>query len=456
MHRDVLEDLKTWLASSHRKPLVLRGARQVGKTWLARTLAKESGRILIECNFEKQPELASLFSSNDPKTILMHLESVYHQKIDPHQNLLFLDEIQAFPELLAKLRWFAEDLPELPVVTAGSLLEFVLAEHSFSMPVGRINYCHVEPLSFEEFLQAQGKEASRRFLNQFTLEHPIPEMIHTTLLEAFKEYVIVGGLPAAVASWTSTRSLIELNQIHQDLLNTYHDDFAKYAKKLPLIRLQEVFAKIPILLGEKFAYRKISQEIPSVTIKQALQLLTKAKLCSPVRCSSANGLPLAAEVREREFKMLLIDVGLASTALHLKLSQLPSIHTLNLVNQGGISEQVIGQLLRTMKPFYVEPELYYWAREDKGGNAEIDYLLTHHHHIIPIEVKSGSTGSLKSLHFFMALKKLSFAIRLNTDFPSLTTVNTKTPLSEPVSYRLLSLPMYLTEQIDRLLEVYYK
>src|SRR5579862_2191446 len=182
MERALLNYLSTWLISTDRKPLVIRGARQVGKTWLVRHFAKMSKRQLIELNFEKQPSLASLFTANDPRQILLNLSAVIGHTINPETCLLFLDEIQTAPQLLSKLRWFAEDLPSLPVIAAGSLLELVLAEHLFSMPVGRINYAHLEPLSFEEFLLANEKKSLYHYLTQYDLNNEIAAAIHEQLI----------------------------------------------------------------------------------------------------------------------------------------------------------------------------------------------------------------------------------------------------------------------------------
>ena len=197
MKRALLDYLNTWLISSDRKPLIIRGARQVGKTWLVRHFAKQSGKQLIELNFEKQPSYISLFSSNDPQRILLNLSAAIGRKIDIQNSLLFLDEIQTAPELFSKLRWFAEDLNQLPVIAAGSLLHFVLAQHSFKMPVGRISYLHLEPLSFEEFLLAKDKTALYEYILEYDFNIDIPTIIHEDLTTLFKEYLLIGGLPAA-------------------------------------------------------------------------------------------------------------------------------------------------------------------------------------------------------------------------------------------------------------------
>ena len=453
MDRVILHDLNDWLSSKARKPLVLRGARQVGKTWVVRRLAEQSGRHLIELNFEKTPSLAGLFSSNDPKQILLNLSAVFKKTIIPEQALLFLDEIQAAPDLLAKLRWFYEELPELPVIAAGSLLEFVLANHSFSMPVGRITYRHLEPLSFEEFLLAAGQQGLYDYLQSYDIKTAIPPVIHEQFMASFKEYVFVGGLPAAVASWISHRSLEQLSETHYDLLATYRDDFSKYGGRLALDQMDEVLLSVPKMLAQKFMFSRASDSVVSEVMKRTLSLFEKSRIIHRVKGCSANGVPLEAELKDKYFKMIFFDTGLCCAALGINLHQITSLSDLNVINRGGLSEQVVGQLLRPLFPFYIEPKLYCWHRDEKGSSAEIDYIIQHENKVIPIEVKSGSTGSLKSLHLFMALKKSAMAVRLNSDFPSITPVEVKDATGQLIKYTLLSIPFYLMGQLHRLLAV---
>ena len=246
----VLENLKIFVQAANLRSEALdhtlfHGPPGLGKTTLAHILANElqvgikvtSGPVL-----DKPGDLAGLLTNLDER------------------DVLFIDEIQAAPEILAKLRWFAEDYPELPVVTAGSLLEFTLAEHSFSMPVGRIQYMHIEPLSFEEFLQAIDQTKLYAWLHTFEWGKPVPTAIHQQLMQHFKEYIIVGGLPAAVASWIEERSLSDVNRIHYDLLSTYRDDFAKYAGRVSLSLLEDVLNAIPKMLGNKFVYSRINKD----------------------------------------------------------------------------------------------------------------------------------------------------------------------------------------------------
>lgn len=446
--------LKTWLNSENRKPLVIRGARQVGKTWLVRHLAKKEGLELIEINFEKNPQLISLFSTNDPKQILLNLGAALNLSIIPEKSLLFLDEIQAAPELLAKLRWFAEDLSILAVIAAGSLLEFVLNDHAFSMPVGRISYMHLEPLSFEEFLLACDKNALFNYITEYKLTEEIPLTIHETLISHFKEYIIVGGMPAAVSVWCRKNNLQDLNQVHQDLLATYRDDFAKYHGKIIIKRMEEVMMAVPRQLGQKFMYSRVNSDVPSSIIKDTLELLCQARICYQIRGCAANGVPLAAELLEKHRKAIFLDVGLSASALGISFDQLVTINDLTLINKGAVAEQVVGQILRTLLPPFIEPSLYYWHREEKGSSAEVDYIIQNGNNVLPIEVKAGKTGSLKSLHLFMKIKALAQAVRINSDLPNVMDVDVKIQNGESSCYRLFSLPFYLLSQLFRILEDY--
>lgn len=451
MKRSSIIFLEEWLKSGRRKPLVIRGPRQVGKTWLVRNFAEKQNLKLIEINFEKKPQWNTFFASNDPQRILLNLSASFNEPIDPKNSLLFLDEIQAVPEVLAKLRWFAEEMPELPVIAAGSLLEFVLEQHSFSMPVGRINYMHLEPLSFEEFLLGNDKQMLFDYLQNFQWDTEIPFPIHEQLMLLFKEYLIIGGMPAAVSSWIEKRSLKEVNQIHHDLLATYRDDIAKYRGRIAPERIDEVMMAIPKLLGEKFVYSKVNPLVHISTIKQSLDLLCKARICHRIAGCAANGIPLASQIQERYIKVIFLDVGLCSAALGLTLDQLAYGDEIILYNKGGIAEQVVGQILRTLTPFYVEPMLHYWHREERGASAEVDYVMQHRNSVIPIEVKAGTTGSLKSLHLFMGLKGFSKAVRINSDKESQTEIDVKDHLGNPIKYTLLSLPFYLLGQLHRFL-----
>ena len=320
------------------------------------------------------------------------------------------------------------------------------------MPVGRISYMHLEPLSFEEFLLALSQDSLYEYLSKYDFSFEIPLSIHEQLITLFKEYIFVGGLPAVVASWVTEHSLGQINQIQQDLLATYRNDFAKYSGRIAITQLEELFVYIPKMLGQKFVFSRVARDLQSSVIKKMLMLLEKARVSHRVYDSSANGVPLAAEIKEKYFKEIFLDVGLCSSALGLNLNKINIEDQFTLVNKGGISEQVVGQLLRTINPFYAEPVLYCWNREEPGSSAEIDYIIQYGDLVIPIEVKSGSTGSLKSLHLFMKLKNLKTAIRINSDIPTKTNIEIKFHSEGLIKYQLLSVPFYLIGRIYQLLE----
>lgn len=448
MFRKALHFLKQWAEGPSRKPLVVRGARQVGKTWLVREFAKLAQLDLIEINFELDPAKKDYFVENDPQKALLHLEVMLGRRIILEKTLLFLDEIQAFPAMLAKLRWFKEMMPALAVIVAGSLLEFVLDEHEFSMPVGRISYLHLEPLSFEEFLAARNPIMCD-FLNTYRWE-AIPMAIHEQCLGYLREYTLVGGLPAAVSAWLDEKSLVAVNQVHHDILMTYRDDFARYKGRFDMALFDTVFSSIPKSVGRKIVYHHISRDHQTPTIKKIIHLIAKARVLHIVKATAGNGIPLAAEASDKFNKLICLDVGLMTAGLGVRLEDLKSFDEISFINKGAIAEQLVGQSLRTIEPIYVEPDLYYWHRMESASNAEVDYLIQYKTGILPIEVKAGTKGAMQSLHLFMGLKKLPTAVRLSTEVPSKISINTKTSLGDTAQYELFCLPIYMVEQLKRL------
>jgi predicted AAA+ superfamily ATPase len=450
--RNALYELEQWLTQKNRKPLVLRGVRQSGKTWLVRELAKSKNLQLIEINFENRPELRSLFVSNDPKSVWSSLETLLPSAAERTNCLLFLDEVQTVPEMLAKLRWFYEILPDLAVIAAGSLLDFVLHDHTFSMPVGRVQFFYLEPLSFCEFLQADQQHMLVEYLKKIALHDQIPEAIHQSLMQAIDNYALVGGMPEAVQSWVDEHSFLRVNQIHRDLLTAYQNDFAKYPTRIAPERLHEVMLGVSRMLGKKFTYAHVNPDVKSQTIGNAVSLLMLARVVHKVQAVAADGVPLGAKPKQKYFKIILCDVGLVNVNIGISLSQLKP---LSLTNNGEIAEQLAGQMLRKNFLYFQDPALYYWQREGQS-NAEIDYVIQFHDKIIPVEVKAVSGNTLRSLHYFMHVRQLKFAVRIYGDTLSITPIETKLSTGEVVSYSLLSIPFYLIEELPRLLEDFVK
>lgn len=454
MYRDAIAELEQWLQRTRRKPLVIRGARQVGKTTLVRLFAARCFEGLAELNFERTPRAAELFASKDPKETLRLLEPYLGREITPGRTLLFLDEIQATPQVLSALRYFYEELPELHVVAAGSLLELALEAPAFSVPVGRIEYLHLGPMTFDEFLLAAGQEKLAEFLRSYSLTDPIPDALHERLMEALRSFLVVGGMPDAVRAFVEGDSYRESEAIKHSVLATFHDDFGKYGQRVDTTRLRKVFERLPHLVGSRFKYVNVDREERSRDLAGALRLLTLARVAFPVRHTAANGIPLGAEANERNFKILCLDVGLMATACGLTILDLESASDVMMVNRGALCEQFVGQHLLYSAPPWEEPQLFYWSRERRGSTAEVDYVISQGSEVVPIEVKAGKTGTLKSLHVFLREKGRSFAIRLNTAPPSMLETMLALPGEEEAPWQLMSLPLYLVGQVRRLLREY--
>lgn len=440
MYRSALEYITKWHRKEHRKPLIIRGARQVGKSYLVREFARRESLSLLEINFEKNPEVAEFFDKRSIKKTCEFLEIQYKTRLEPEKTVLFLDEIQAAPQVIPVLRYFYEEKPELCIIAAGSLLEFVLKDHAFSMPVGRVEYLHLGPMTFEEFLEAGGEAELKKFIGEFHLGETVPLPLHQRLIEQVRIYCVTGGMPEAIKIFLGN-SWEECETVKKNILSTYEDDFSKYRNRIPHSRLRKVFQKMPRLIGEKIKYVNIDPLERAKDLSLALDLLCMARVGHRVYHSSSNGVPLGAEINQKFFKLLFLDVGLISSVCGLNLLDFEKTKDLNFVNGGNLAEQFVGQHLLYDLPLYQTPELYYWAREKKNASAEIDYVVAAGSQVIPVEVKSGKTGSLRSLHLFLKEKGLSLGIRFHSEPP--------TVLREG-DYVLISLPFYLVGQWRRL------
>ena len=450
MYRKYYEDLMNWKDRSNRKPLVIRGARQVGKTYLVREFAKKNFENFIEINFDETPGKKDLFSHENIERILQYISLDREVPIIPGKTLIFLDEVQKSPEVFARLRYFYEKKNEIHIIAAGSLLDFLLVEHSFSMPVGRIEYMHMNPMDFKEYLLAGNAKSLHDFICQYQMSDDMPESIHAKLMDYLRIYMSVGGMPAAVREYTQQKSIrqceIELNTI----LNTFRDDFSKYGRKVDTDRLQLILDKAPSLIGKKIKYTEISRDLKSTDLKASLRLLELARVIFKIHHSSGNAIPLRAEKKERDFKLLFLDIGLMMRSLGLNILDIQN-ETVLIVNKGALAEQFIGQQWLCQFESYERAELYYWNREKPRTSAEIDYLFQVGGETIPAEVKSGTTGSLKSLHVFASEKKSPQALRYNLAKPTVSDVTSRIPGKKEHSFRLLSLPLYLVSETTRLL-----
>ena len=451
LERNAEKYLHNWHRKNHRKPLVLRGARQVGKSTLVRHFAKKNDLVLNEVNLEQNLYLNNLFKTLDMDSIIRELDALVGRNIQDPGALLFLDEIQATPHAIQSLRYFYEEKPELPVISAGSLLEFALADHHFSMPVGRIEYYHLGPMTFTEFLTAV-EPALNRYLSEFRINKTIPVAAHQKLVKRQREFLFVGGMPEAVNAFAVENSLMEVTAVHRSIAGTYQDDFSKYAKHKDLALMQKVFRQIPRIIGQKVKYSNISREDKSRDVKAVIDMLVKARVCHQVFHSHCSGAPLNADINENVYKMLFMDVGLAAYFTGLDWIALQALDGDALVNEGKLAEQFVGQhLLNPLEP----QQLTYWLRELKTANAETDYVTANGNQVIPIEVKAGKSGTLKSLQQFALSKNAALCVRFDLNLPDIRQITHSARIdggSIPVSYTLLSLPLYMVEELPRILD----
>ncbi|PWQ95144.1 ATP-binding protein [Leucothrix arctica] len=454
MYRHQLQLLENWLQKKNRKPLIIRGARQVGKSTLVELFAQRSEMVLQNVNLERFPELNDVFATKDPDKIMAQIEFLPGMPETNDDLLLFLDEIQSVPEAIPALRYFYEDKPKLPVVSAGSLLEFALSEHQFSMPVGRVQYLHMGPMTFSEFLLAVGEDRLAKLIMTYQYGDSIPDIANKRLLELLRSYYFVGGMPEAVQVFAETKSYREVSDVHNSIIDTYRDDFPKYGGSRNLNRMLNVFNFAARNVGAKVKYSNISAQDQSATLKKDLELLMMARVISKVVHSHCSGLPLQADMEEKVFKLLFLDVGLMNAISGLNWRVISQLDEMKLINEGTMAEQFIGQHLQGILSDTPNRELTYWLREGRALNAEVDFVIGLQGQILPIEVKAGATGSMKSLHQFMGEKGGDLAIRFDASLPGEFEVNTtirRGNESKPVKYRLLSLPIYLVERLDEVI-----
>lgn len=408
------KSLSEWTRDTNRKPLLLRGARQVGKSSAVRQLATQFEHF-VELNFEETPALKTYFMGDlNPHRIVESLSIHFGKTILPGKSLLFFDEIQACPAAISSLRFFYEKMPELHLVAAGSLLEFALQSLP-SYGVGRVRSLFVYPFSFDEFLTAMGEQLLLEAKQNAGFQNALPDYIHEKLLDYLKRFLLTGGMPEAVAKYVETRQMVETQRILDDLYIALKADFAKYKNSVPPTRLVEVLESVVRQTGGKFVFNKASASANHGQIKEALDLLIMSGLVLPVTHTAANGIPPGAEIDPKKRKMILLDTGIYQRILGLNLADFLFDPASTLVNKGVIAEQFWGlEFLKYNSPF-TQPDLYYWHRELPTANAEVDYIVQKGATLLPIEVKSSGKGSMQSLRQFLKEKNKPFGYRFSLE-----------------------------------------
>lgn len=412
MKRQIDSYLEAWRESRLRKVLLLRGARQVGKTYSIRSLGL-SFETFLEINFEKDPRLSSFFEGSlSPSEINQRLTAYSGVSLIPGKSLLFFDEIQACPNAIRALRFYHEEMPGLHVIAAGSMLEFALSDIP-SFGVGRISSLFLYPLSFREFLWATGREELDQSVQNAGPDRPLDSVLHHELLEKFRLYQVLGGMPAVIEGFLAGNDLPSCQKTINELVTTLQDDFAKYKKRAPVTRLMEVFRSAAQQAGGKFQYSTVAQGEASAGYKMALELLVKAGLAYRVTHTSAGGIPIGAQINPKKFKVILFDLGIHQRLLDLDLSEHILKKPVELISKGNLAELFVGLELLAYHEPDSRPQLYYWHREARASNAEIDYVIQRGHEILPIEVKAGTKGGMKSLFLFLEEKGIPLGVRFS-------------------------------------------
>lgn len=399
MRRTITEALIKWKENKSHKPLIIRGARQVGKTYTITEFGEKYFKRFVKIDFEKQITLRKIFSEDlQINRIIELIEIATNTPIVPGETLLFLDEIQVCPRALMALRYFYEDKTELHVIAAGSLLEFEIEKISF--PVGRVEFWFMYPLTFEEFLMNTGEDRllqERPFLFDST---PLPEFLHAKFLKKLKQYFFVGGMPEVTQQYVHTESFLEVKKAQEHLVLSFLQDIPKYENKINVENVHGMFEAISRRIGQPVKYTELARDLTHYKIKQMIHILERALLVHPVLSSAAHALPLGGDINKTTCKFCFLDIGLMQHLCGIASDEILNTEDLLNTYQGALCEQFIGQELIAVGGSQLG-KLYYWSRAKRGSQAEVDYLLVQEGKIFPLEIKKGTSGRLRSLHLFL-------------------------------------------------------
>lgn len=408
MKRIIDHFLVEWKNDPQKKPLIIRGARQVGKTHSIRELGKTFPRF-IEINLETNLKARDIFIKDvDINRIIIELSTLLEIELIPNKTLLFIDEIQQVPQAITALRYFYEEMPDLHVIAAGSLLEFAL--ELVGAPVGRVSYLHMYPLSFIEFLVALEHE---KWAKLILADEPLFKELHERLIDLVGTYLAIGGMPEAVERWRLKQVTRKIKAIHSSLLNTYIQDFNTYARKHENKYLSLVLNHAADQLSKKFMYSRLS-DYRKREIEPAIELLEKAGIIYRVYRSSGQGIPIGSGKDEDDFKIIFLDVGLTQALLKFNIGTwiLKPLETF--VNKGDLVETFVGQELLAYSDPITRDQLFYWRTNN--NDAEVDYLIQQSELVVPIEVKAGKSTRIISMHkFLQSHQRSQYGLRFWTE-----------------------------------------
>lgn len=444
LKRHIIEKLEGWSRKPNRKPLVLRGARQVGKTTAVKIFASQFD-VFIKLNLEKIDEL-SLFNRGDSFEKVLEaicfIHGIQAKEIVSKRTLIFIDEIQNSPEAVALLRYFYEDAPHLFVIAAGSLLENILDTH-ISFPVGRVEFLQMHPFTFEEYLWAMGESAAAEMLTQT----PVHGYAHQKMRDLFKRYTLIGGMPEVVDNYREYSDLLAVNEIYESLLIAYIEDIEKYSNRdsiAPVLRhiITTAFSEV----GSRIKFGGFGNSNYSAKmVKEAFAILQKAFLFQVIYPTTEMTLPIVPNIKKAP-RLHALDTGLIIFFTKMQKVLFAS-KDISSVYSGKIIEHIVGQEIyaTSNSPLF---SLNYWVREKSQSNAEIDYVVPYNNYLIPVEVKTGASGRLRSLHSFVDAAPHQIAVRIYGGEFSVEDISTIT--GKP--FKLLNIPHYHASRIESYLE----
>ncbi|MCL1596406.1 ATP-binding protein [Parasutterella secunda] len=437
MKRLILDKLLVWKKSPYRKPLILKGVRQVGKTWIL----KEFGRLYYDSvayfNFDENPEFKQFFQlTKDVNRILQNLMLVSSQKIEPDKTLIIFDEVQDCPEVINSLKYFCENAPHYHIACAGSLLGIALAKPS-SFPVGKVNFMQIDPMSFTEFLLANGDENLVHYLESVESIEPIPEAFFNPLGEKLKMYYVTGGMPESVLMWTEARDVNAMQEALSAIIEAYERDFGKHPNASELPKISMIWKSISSQLArenKKFLYKAVKEGARAREYEDALQWLVDARLVHKVYRCTAPGLPLSAYDDLSAFKIYLVDVGLLRRLSQLAPSAFGEGNRLFTEFKGALTENYVLQTLVTQ--FEVEPR--YWSQTNPP--YEVDFLIQRENDIFPVEVKAETNTKSRSLKKYKELFADQVKLRIRFSLDNLK-----------LDGDVLNIPLFMADHTDRLI-----
>ena len=445
IYRQLIEELQKWSEQDNRKPLVLRGARQVGKTTLVDEFGKQYD-VYLKLNLEHNTDAVIFTRSDDVKEIFQYICLQKKVKVnEKKRTLLFIDEIQNEPRAVGLLRYFYEELPWLHIIAAGSRLQ-TLIKQRISFPVGRVEYLSLRPCSFLEYLNAIGEEE----LVKMVKEVKVSPLYHEMLMEHFNRYTLIGGMPEAIVSYVKHKDLVRLAPIYRSLLDGYNEDVEKYARNDNQVRvIRHLLTHGWAEAGQTITFARFGgSNYSSKEVHEALEVMQKAFLLNldyPVTAVKAPAVPALA----RQPKLVWVDTGIMNFSVDIQTEYLQNSSLLD-VWKGHAAEQIVAQELRIVLDRNFRNEQYFWVRDKKGSSAEVDFVWQHQAKILPIEVKSGTNAHLRSLHSFMSQADApDIAIRIWPGEHSIDEL--VSPTGHP--FRLINLPFYYIGVLDKILEI---